>query len=200
MPAIEVADWRIACGNCGNCRNRSPPFPQLRSLRLDDAQGACEGLTAFCCHRARAGPTQGVRPTLCALAHPPYGGKVLFCSAMTLAQYARERARGRVARCSNREHPSLDVPEQCCGLCLPTLTQRFGGMFIQFDGPTAGIAQPAGLGRPWKSLRDQYGVDPRGARKLCRLSAGDQCFGHQCFWRPIKRLAKPQWRRSHDLC
>ena len=141
MPAIEVPDWHIACGNCGNCRNRSPPFPQVRSPRLDDARGAREGPTAFCRHRARS----------------PYGGKVLFCSVMTPAPYAYERARGRVVKCSSHDHPSLDVPEQCCGLCLPTLTQRFGGMFIQFDGPTAG--------------------------KLCRLSAGDQCFGHQCFRR-----------------
>ena len=165
MPPSEVPDWRIACGNCGNWL---APFPQVRSLRLDDARGTRDGPTAFCRHRARS----------------PYGGKVLFRSATTPAQDARERARGRVARCINHDNPSLDVPEQCCGLSLPALTQRFGGMFIQFDGSTSGRAGQA-MKVPAGSAG--YGVGRRGARKRCRLSAGDQCFGHQCFRRRTER-------------
>jgi hypothetical protein len=163
MPPSEVPDWPIACGNCGNWL---APFPQVRSLRLDDARGAREGPTAFCCHRAR----------------PPYGGKVLFRSVTMPAQDARERARGRVARCINHDNPSLDVPEQCCGLSLPALTQRFGSMFIQFNGSTA---ERAGQAMEIPARSAGYGVGRRGARKLCRLSSGDQYFGHQCFRRPI---------------
>jgi hypothetical protein len=167
MPPNEVPDWRFACGNCANWL---APFPQVRSLRLDDARGARDGPTAFCRHRARS----------------PYGGKVLFRSATTPAQDARERARGRVARCINHDNPSLDVPEQCCGLSLPTLTQRFGGMFIQFDGSTV---ERAGQAVKIPAGSAGYGVGRRGARKRCRLSAGDQCFGHQCFRRRINRPA-----------
>jgi hypothetical protein len=171
MPPSEVPDWRIACGNCANWL---APFPPVRSLRLDDARGARDGPTAFGRHRARS----------------PYGGKVLIRSATTPAQDVRGRARGRVAKCSNPDNPSLDVPEQCCGLCLPTLTQRFGGMFIQFDGSTLGRAGQA-MEIPAGSAG--YGVGRRGAGKLCRLSAGDQCFGHQCFRSLCWERATP-WR------
>jgi hypothetical protein len=163
MRPSEVPDWRIACGNCGNWLAL---IPQVRWLRLDDARGAREGPTAFCCHRARS----------------PYGGKVLFCSAMTPAPCACARARGRAARCINHDNPSLDVPEQCCGLSLPTLTQRFGGMFIQFDGSTA---ERAGQAMKIPAGSAGFSVGRRGARKRWRLSAGDQCSGHQCFRRPI---------------
>ena len=36
-------------------------------------------------------------------------------------------------------------------------------------------------------------IGRRGTRKLCRPCPGDQCFGHQCFRRPIKRPVSLRW-------
>src|SRR5580704_17840261 len=43
---------------------------------------------------------------------------------------------------ARRRHLALDTPEQCCGACLPTLTQRFGSMFMQIDGSTSSSPRP----------------------------------------------------------
>src|SRR5580692_4836014 len=43
---------------------------------------------------------------------------------------------------ARRRHLALDTPEQCCGVCLPTLTPRFGSVFIQIDGSTSSNPPP----------------------------------------------------------
>ena len=66
-----------------------------------------------------------------------------------------------------RHQRAVDVPEQCCGVCRPTLTPRFGSMFIQIDGSTARIAQPVGC--LFQAVRGSTCRLPEGADEAPRL-------------------------------
>jgi len=65
---------------------------------------AREGLTAFCCHHGRAWP------------HSWYTADAPRAPAPSMPVRKYYSAR--------RRHFPLDAPEQCCGVCLSTLTNR----------------------------------------------------------------------------
>jgi hypothetical protein len=92
----------------------------------------------------------------------------------------------------------LDRTEQCCGVCLPTLTWRSGILFIHPDGslaaessaPTrpngrfrAGCAQPAGRGSPPAMARNN--------ERLCRAAERRSEAGRSAFSGVLLSHPKP---------
>src|SRR5216683_2119758 len=92
----------------------------------------------------------------------------------------------------------LDRTEQCCGVCLPTLTWRNGILFIHPDGslaaessaPTrpygrfrAGCAQPAGRGSPPAMARNN--------ERLCRAAKRRSEAGRSAFSGVLLSHPKP---------
>jgi hypothetical protein len=72
--------------------------------RLQAARDLGEGLTAFCCHRGRARPNAWCTTDA---PRPP-------APSMPVRKYYSVR----------RRHFPLDAPAQCCGVCVPTFTNR----------------------------------------------------------------------------
>jgi hypothetical protein len=112
-------------------------------------------LTAFCCHRGRAWPHS-------------------WCTA----EAARSPAPSIPVRKyypARRRHFPLDVPEQCCGLSLPTLTREVRQMTTASGQPTSCKPDPCELahndcllGATNEVLGDFFGVTRRTIPELDR--------------------------------
>jgi hypothetical protein len=90
--------------SCPGRSDRRRRCASVRPAASAPARSTGEGLTAFCCHRARAWPHS-------------------WCAANALCSRAPSMPVRKYYFARQRHFP-LDAPAQCCGVSLSTLTSR----------------------------------------------------------------------------
>jgi hypothetical protein len=123
---MTPADLFTRCGKalCGDGIRWKEQFAAALGIRTDTVDAMSKGDT-----RIPPGVWKDLRETmrLRALAFADLGQEgesALACGGDLGILTGAPRAGDRTSKCRDRDRLSLDVPEQCCGLCLPTLVER----------------------------------------------------------------------------